>query len=110
MPQGLLWNGAGIFSRVLRFNQLKRIRGGYILTVMPSLTHIDLFSGIGGFALAAQWAGFQTVAFVEIEKCAQEIIKQNFGAVADADCGRLIGSSESAQNKSDGNYIHDSRE
>lgn len=37
----------------------------------------------GGFALAAQWAGFTTLAFVEIEPYAQEIIKQNFGAVAD---------------------------
>lgn len=51
------------------------------------LTHIDLFSGIGGFALAAQWAGFKTVAFVEIEPYAQQIIIQNFGAVADAGCG-----------------------
>jgi DNA (cytosine-5)-methyltransferase 1 len=48
------------------------------------LTHIDLFSGIGGFALVAQWAGFETVAFVEIEPYAQEIIKQNFGAVEHA--------------------------
>jgi DNA (cytosine-5)-methyltransferase 1 len=46
------------------------------------VNHIDLFSGIGGFALAAQWAGFKTVAFVEIDEYAQEIIKQNFGAVA----------------------------
>jgi len=45
------------------------------------LTHVDLFSGIGGFALAAQWAGFKTVAFVEIEPYAQEIIKERFGAV-----------------------------
>jgi site-specific DNA-cytosine methylase len=29
-------------------------------------THIDLFSGIGGFALAARWAGLNTVQFVEI--------------------------------------------
>lgn len=51
------------------------------------MTHIDLFSGIGGFALAAQWAGFKTVAFVEIEPYAQEIIKQNFGAVENAGGG-----------------------
>jgi len=60
---------------------------------MPRLTHIDLFSGIGGFALAAQWAGFKTLAFVEIEPYAQEIIRQNFGAVADTKQ-----STESAQN------------
>ena len=52
------------------------------------MTHVDLFSGIGGFALAAQWAGFRTVAFVEIEPYARELIKQNFGAVADAVCER----------------------
>lgn len=45
------------------------------------MTHIDLFSGIGGFALAAQWAGFKTIAFVEIEPYAQEVIKANFGAI-----------------------------
>lgn len=49
---------------------------------MP-LTHIDLFSGIGGFALAAQWAGFKTVAFCEIDPYCQEILTQNFRAVAD---------------------------
>ncbi len=30
-------------------------------------THLDLFSGIGGFAIASAWAGFRTVAFSEIE-------------------------------------------
>jgi site-specific DNA-cytosine methylase len=39
-------------------------------------THLDLFSGIGGFALAAQWAGFRTVAFVEREKFCQKILAQ----------------------------------
>ena len=52
------------------------------------MTHVDLFSGIGGFALAAKWAGFTTVAFVEIEPYAQEVIKQRFGAVSVADAER----------------------
>jgi len=48
-------------------------------------THLDLFSGIGGFALAAQWAGYTTVAFCEKEPYAQQILKERFGAVlADA--------------------------
>jgi DNA (cytosine-5)-methyltransferase 1 len=42
------------------------------------LRHLDLFSGIGGFALAAQWAGINTVAFCEIEPYAQKILKKNF--------------------------------
>jgi DNA (cytosine-5)-methyltransferase 1 len=53
------------------------------------LTHIDLFSGIGGFALAAGWAGFRTIVFCEIEPFCQEILKARFGAVADTD--RRIG-------------------
>lgn len=39
---------------------------------MRELTHLDLFSGIGGFALAAQWAGFRTVAFCEINDYCQK--------------------------------------
>ena len=30
-------------------------------------THLDLFSGIGGFALACRWAGVETVGFAEID-------------------------------------------
>jgi site-specific DNA-cytosine methylase len=30
------------------------------------LTHLDLCSGIGGFSLAAEWAGFQTVGIAEV--------------------------------------------
>ena len=41
-------------------------------------THLDLFSGIGGFALAARWAGLQTIQFVEIDSFAQKVLKKNF--------------------------------
>ncbi len=34
---------------------------------MHEPTHLDLFSGIGGFALAARWAGFRTIGFCELE-------------------------------------------
>jgi DNA (cytosine-5)-methyltransferase 1 len=54
-------------------------------------THIDLFSGIGGFALAAGWAGFRTVAFCDNEPFAQEVLRARFGAVTDADPERLEG-------------------
>jgi DNA (cytosine-5)-methyltransferase 1 len=41
-------------------------------------THLDLFSGIGGFALAARWAGFRTVAFSEIEPYAAERLRERW--------------------------------
>jgi DNA (cytosine-5)-methyltransferase 1 len=48
-------------------------------------THLDIFSGIGGFAIAAQNCGYETVAFCEKDKYAQQILKERFGAVlADA--------------------------
>ena len=50
------------------------------------LTHIDLFSGIGGFSLAAGWAGFETIAFCENEPYCQEVLKARFGGhVTDSD-------------------------
>jgi len=42
------------------------------------LTHLDLFSGIGGFALAAQAAGFTTIGFSEIEPYACKILKRHW--------------------------------
>jgi DNA (cytosine-5)-methyltransferase 1 len=49
-------------------------------------THLDLFSGIGGFAIAAQNCGYTTIGFCEKEPYAQQILKERFGAVlADAE-------------------------
>ena len=50
------------------------------------MTHLDLFSGIGGFAIAAQNCGYTTIGFCEKEPYAQQILKERFGAVL-ADAG-----------------------
>lgn len=42
------------------------------------MRHLDLFSGIGGFALAARWMGWETVKFVEIDKFCQKVLTKNF--------------------------------
>lgn len=39
---------------------------------------LDLFSGIGGFSLAAHWLGWQTVAFVEKDEFCQKVLRKNF--------------------------------
>jgi DNA (cytosine-5)-methyltransferase 1 len=46
-----------------------------------SMRHLDLFSGIGGFALAARWAGFETVGFCEIEDYPRKVLEKNFPGV-----------------------------
>jgi len=45
------------------------------------MKHLDLFSGIGGFALAAQWAGIETVAFCEIDNECINVLNKNFPAI-----------------------------
>jgi DNA (cytosine-5)-methyltransferase 1 len=53
----------------------------------PSRFHVDLFSGIGGFAIAAQRAGIKTIGFAEIDTYATKVLKRhwpnvtNFGDV-----------------------------
>lgn len=39
---------------------------------------LDLFSGIGGFSLGLERAGFNTVAFCEIDKSAQKVLKKHW--------------------------------
>ena len=43
-----------------------------------TLRHLDLFSGIGGFALAAQWAGFTTIGFAEIDTFCSKVLHKHW--------------------------------
>lgn len=42
------------------------------------MNHLDTFSGIGGWALAARWMGWQTLAFVEKDKFCHKVLSKNF--------------------------------
>ncbi|WP_188433549.1 DNA cytosine methyltransferase [Kroppenstedtia guangzhouensis] len=42
---------------------------------------LDLFSGIGGIALAAHWAGIETAAFCEIEPYCQQVLSRHWPGV-----------------------------
>lgn len=42
---------------------------------------LDLFSGIGGISLAADWAGIETVAFCEIEPFCQKVLNKHWSDV-----------------------------
>lgn len=56
------------------------------------LRMVDLFSGIGGFSLAGQWAGFDTIQFVEIDAYCQRVLAKNFpGVKIDSDIKSFCG-------------------
>ena len=42
------------------------------------LTHLSLFSGVGGIDLAAEWAGFRSVGQVERDPYCQKVLQKNF--------------------------------
>jgi len=45
------------------------------------MNHLSLFSGIGGIDIAAHWAGFETVAFVERDAYCQTVLARKFPGV-----------------------------
>jgi len=51
---------------------------------------LDLFSGIGGFALGLEAAGFETAAFCEIDPYAHKVLKKNWPGVPIYDDVRRI--------------------
>jgi len=42
------------------------------------MKHIGLFEGIGGFSLAARWAGWETVAWCEWNEFGQRVLRHHF--------------------------------
>lgn len=53
---------------------------------------LDLFSGIGGFALGFHWAGIETVAFCEIEDYPVKVLNKNWpGVPVHRDIRKLYG-------------------
>jgi len=63
------------------------------------MRHLDLFSGIGGFALAAKWVWgdeYENVGFCDNNKFCQAVLKKNFpnakiyGDIRELSIGRLI--------------------
>lgn len=45
---------------------------------MRTLTHLDLFSGIGGFSIAAEWAGYKTIGFCEIDPSPSSVLAHHW--------------------------------
>lgn len=45
------------------------------------MTHLSLFAGVGGIDLAAHWAGFRTIQFVEREPFCQRVLAKNFPGI-----------------------------
>lgn len=44
-------------------------------------THLDLFTGIGGFAIAARWAGFNTIGMCEIDTYCRKVLARRFPGI-----------------------------
>lgn len=42
------------------------------------MRHIGLFDGIGGFSLAARWAGWETIAWCEWNEFGQKVLRHHF--------------------------------
>lgn len=72
---------------------------------MEKLTHFSLCSGIGGLDLAAEWAGFETVAQCEIDEYASKVLAKNFKGVPNLHDIRTVTNERLAECGIDGKEI-----
>lgn len=68
-------------------------------------THLSLCSGIGGLDLAAEWAGFETVAQCEIDEYASKVLAKNFKGVPNLHDIRTVTNKRLAEFGIDGREI-----
>ena len=64
--------------------------GANLANCVCKMRVLDLFAGIGGFTLGLERAGFETVAFCEIEPYAQKVLRKNWPEVPIYDDVRTI--------------------
>ena len=67
--------------------------------------HLSLCSGIGGLDLAAEWAGFETVAQCEIDEYASKVLAKNFKGVPNLHDIRTVTNKRLAEFGIDGKEI-----
>jgi len=71
---------------------------------------LDLFSGIGGFSLAASWCGIETVCFVEIDPFCQKVLKKHWpGVPIISDIREVVKWYETKNNEQPTSEIYDLR-
>jgi len=79
--RGLITDKINTMNDTLQTDTLSNENGSPVLRMTACytpLTHLALFNGIGGFQLAADWAGWENVAHVEINDWCNRVVKQHF--------------------------------
>lgn len=69
------------------------------------MKHFSLCSGIGGLDLAAEWAGFETIAQCEIDEYASKVLAKNFKGVPNLHDIRTVTNERLAELGIDGKEI-----